>query len=61
MCKDWNMQDRWAGLNSSELEEERRNCFVAITRTKKRLFMIYFEKYLGWRKKMSQFLVEMCQ
>lgn len=49
------------GLNSSELEEERRNCFVAITRTKKRLFMTYSEKYFGWTKKMSQFLVEMCQ
>lgn len=49
------------GLDSIELEEERRNCFVAITRTKKRLFMTYSEKYFGWSKKMSQFLVEMCQ
>ena len=47
--------------DSIELEEERRNCFVAITRTKKRLFMTYSEKYFGWSKKMSQFLVEMCQ
>ena len=49
------------GLNSNELEEERRNCFVAITRTKKRLFMTYSKKYFGWNKKMSQFLIEMFQ
>ena len=49
------------GLNSNELEEERRNCFVAITRTKKRLFMTCSKKYFGWNKKMSQFLIEMFQ
>lgn len=49
------------GLNSVELEEERRNCFVAITRAKKRLFMTYADKYFGWNKAISQFLVEMFQ
>lgn len=47
------------GLNSTELEEERRNCFVAITRTQKRLFMTYSKVYFGWNKQMSMFLSEM--
>lgn len=47
------------GLNSLELEEERRNCFVAITRTKKRLFLTYSNFYFCWRKSISQFLLEM--
>ena len=49
------------GINSVELEEERRNCFVAITRSKKRLFMTYSDKYFGWHKKVSMFLIEMFQ
>lgn len=49
------------GMNSVELEEERRNCFVAITRSKKRLFMTYSDVYFGWNKKISTFLVEMFQ
>lgn len=49
------------GINSLELEEERRNCFVAITRSKKRLFLTYSDKYFGWNKSVSQFLVEMFQ
>lgn len=49
------------GMNSVELEEERRNCFVAITRAKKRLFMTYSDKYFGWNKNVSQFLLEMFQ
>ena len=49
------------GANCIELEEERRNCFVAITRAKKRLFMTYSEKYFGWKKNPSQFLTEMFQ
>ena len=47
------------GINSVELEEERRNCFVAITRSKKRLFMTYSDRYFGWHKKVSMFLIEM--
>lgn len=49
------------GINSLELEEERRNCFVAITRSKKRLFLTYSDKYFGWNKSVSQFLIEMFQ
>lgn len=44
---------------SPEMEEERRNCFVAITRTKKRLYLTYAEKYFGWPKKVSRFMKEM--
>lgn len=47
------------GTNSVELEEERRNCFVAITRSKKRLFMTYSNVYFGWNKDVSIFLLEM--
>ena len=47
------------GDNSPEMEEERRNCFVAITRTKKRLYLTYAEKYFGWAKKVSRFMGEM--
>ncbi len=49
------------GMDSIELEEERRNCFVAITRTRKRLFMTYSDRYFGWKKDMSRFLTEMFQ
>ena len=47
------------GFSSAEMEEERRNCFVAITRAKKRLFLTYAEEYFGWRKEVSRFMVEM--
>ena len=47
------------GDSSPEMEEERRNCFVAITRTKKRLYLTYAEKYFGWPKKVSRFMGEM--
>lgn len=47
------------GLDSIEMEEERRNCFVAITRTKKILYLTYAEKYFGWNKNQSIFLKEM--
>ncbi|SKA24730.1 DNA helicase-2 / ATP-dependent DNA helicase PcrA [Enhydrobacter aerosaccus] len=43
----------------AELEEERRNCFVAITRTKRTLTLTRAEKYRGWVKKPSRFLEEM--
>ncbi|MCC8150413.1 MAG: ATP-dependent helicase, partial [Lachnospiraceae bacterium] len=49
------------GDASAELEEERRNCFVAITRAKKRLLMTYSKQYFGWNKKRSRFLSEMYQ
>jgi DNA helicase-2/ATP-dependent DNA helicase PcrA len=52
-------QSKKKGDNSPELEEERRNCFVAITRTKRTLTMSYAEQYRGWPKEPSRFLFEM--
>lgn len=47
------------GDSSTEMEEERRNCFVAITRTKQKLYLSFAQTYYGWRKKASRFLREM--
>ena len=47
------------GDKSLEMEEERRNCFVAITRTVKKLTLTYSSKYFGWSKLPSRFLYEM--
>lgn len=47
------------GIQSSEMEEERRNCFVAITRAQKVLYLTYAKSYFGWRKEKSIFLDEM--
>ena len=52
-------QSRQKGDLSPEMEEERRNCFVAITRTKECLVLSRAESYRGWRKPPSRFLVEM--
>lgn len=52
-------QSKQKGDNSPEMEEERRNCFVAITRTIKTLTLSYAEKYWGWPKKPSRFLSNM--
>lgn len=52
-------QAKKKGSNSHEMQEERRNCFVAITRTKETLTMTYARKYNGWRKQPSRFLREM--
>jgi len=52
-------QSKQKGGNSPEMEEERRNCFVAITRTIKTLTLSYAERYRGWPKKPSRFLFEM--
>jgi DNA helicase II / ATP-dependent DNA helicase PcrA len=52
-------QSRQKGNNSAEMEEERRNCFVAITRTKECLILSRAERYRGWMKAPSRFLVEM--
>jgi DNA helicase-2/ATP-dependent DNA helicase PcrA len=43
----------------AELEEERRNCFVAITRTKRKLVISYARNYRGWQRQHSRFLTEM--
>jgi len=47
------------GEFSKAMEEERRNCFVAITRASHTLYMSYATQYLGWHKKPSRFLSEM--
>lgn len=52
-------QSRQKGAASPEMEEERRNCFVAITRTKECLVLSRAEQYRGWFKTPSRFLVEM--
>ncbi len=52
-------QSRQKGDNSPEMEEERRNCFVAITRAKESLILSRANRYRGWQKQPSRFLVEM--
>jgi len=41
------------------IEEERRNCFVAITRSSRNLYLSYARNYFGWSKRPSRFLNEM--
>lgn len=52
-------QSKKKGPSSDEMEEERRNCFVALTRAKKTLTLSYSLKYRGWSKQPSRFLYEM--
>jgi DNA helicase II / ATP-dependent DNA helicase PcrA len=52
-------QSKKAGDDSREMEEERRNCFVAITRTIETLTLSWADSYYGWPKKPSRFLYEM--
>jgi DNA helicase-2/ATP-dependent DNA helicase PcrA len=47
------------GPDSRELQEERRNCFVAITRAQESLTLTYARRYWGWTKEPSRFLFEM--
>ena len=47
------------GDYSPEMEEERRNCFVAITRARERLVLSRAGQYSGYPKEPSRFLVEM--
>ena len=47
------------GDKSPEFEEERRNCFVAVTRCQKTLTLSYAERYSGWNKAPSRFVEEM--
>jgi DNA helicase-2/ATP-dependent DNA helicase PcrA len=47
------------GHDSKELEEERRNCFVAVTRVKETLTLTRARQYNGWSKGPSQFIAEM--
>lgn len=43
----------------SAIQEERRNCFVAVTRSCRNLYLSYARKYFGWDKESSRFLREM--
>jgi DNA helicase II / ATP-dependent DNA helicase PcrA len=47
------------GDNSLEMQEERRNCFVAITRAQETLTLTYANQVHGWSKSPSRFLFEM--
>jgi DNA helicase-2/ATP-dependent DNA helicase PcrA len=47
------------GDNSLEMQEERRNCFVAITRSQETLTMTFSTQVFGWTKLPSRFLSEM--
>ncbi len=47
------------GPESAEIEEERRNCFVAITRTEETLNISWSRTYNGYSKRPSRFLEEM--
>ncbi len=47
------------GEASAEMEEERRNCFVAITRAREWLCLSYADSYRNWNKAPSRFLTEM--
>ncbi|MCL2648568.1 MAG: ATP-dependent helicase [Phycisphaerales bacterium] len=47
------------GDTSREMQEERRNCFVAITRAQLTLTLTYSDEYFGWSKQPSRFLREM--
>ena len=47
------------GDKSPEMEEERRNCYVAITRAIQSLTLSYATEYRGWVKRPSRFLYEM--
>ncbi len=50
---------RQKGNASREIEEERRNCFVAITRAQSSLTLTFADRYFGWQKQPSRFLCEM--
>ena len=52
-------QSKRKGDDSPEMEEERRNCFVAITRAMKTVTLSYAASYRGWPKTPSRFLCEM--
>jgi len=52
-------QAKKKGDYSKAMEEERRNCFVAITRSSGTLYMSYAKKYFGRDKEPSRFLKEM--
>ena len=47
------------GQRSKEVQEERRSCFVAITRARETLTLTRARRYYGYRKRPSQFLGEL--
>lgn len=47
------------GADAREMREERRNCFVAITRAEETLALTYAASYYGYAKSPSRFLAEM--
>lgn len=47
------------GANGPQVEEERRNCFVAITRSSETLTLTCAAAYYGWPKRPSRFLADM--
>ena len=47
------------GADSREMQEERRNCFVALTRSQETLTLTYAKSVKGWSKQPSRFLREM--
>ncbi|HBG01863.1 MAG TPA: ATP-dependent helicase [Firmicutes bacterium] len=47
------------GPTSKEIEEERRSCFVAITRVQETLCISWAQRYNGYKKEPSRFLEEM--
>lgn len=47
------------GDRSDEMREERRNCFVAITRAEETLTLTFSSRYFGYAKEPSRFLSEM--
>lgn len=53
----------WAAVKkgdaSREMQEERRNCFVAITRAQESLTITFSSEVFGWTKQPSRFLREM--
>ena len=53
----WHSMKR--GADSAALEEERRGCFVAVTRTRRHLILSRARHYRGRSKKPSRFLEEM--
>ncbi|GAX39030.1 ATP-dependent helicase [Nodularia sp. NIES-3585] len=57
------MLPSWAaikkGNHSDDMQEERRNCFVAITRSQVSLTLTYSQNLFGYSKRPSRFLFEM--
>lgn len=49
------------GAQVSELEEERRNFFVGITRTERELVVSHADEYFGRKRKASRFILEMAE